>query len=236
MTKRQLIEAIRQLDTDLEPNALQKSTKADLQAQLDQLMAEIREDILVDDDAAHHEAVTGEAPETAGPTPEDDTTEAPTPMPDLAAVAAASAAAKAKPATRTPKTIHSLIADGSTLCNIAGTASDDADQVTCKVCLAKINGTKPVNALSDEIKAARKQFASFKARIGYMLYMDRPSNAMAIDAVDWTLSYTNTAGIRYEATGRNSCVRLSDSEGGLEDFYVKSDLDDTITKLGWEAW
>jgi hypothetical protein len=148
--------------------------------------------------------------------------------------AAAAAKAAAKPAKKV--NLHSIgETKNGTACNVAGKTTEDPDAVTCGICRAKLDGTKPANAISDEVKVARKHFKSFVARIAYMAYMDAPASTDPIDTIAWSLEYTNSAGIVLTANGIGNVVVLTDSEGAETTVRGKDAVKDSVDELCWVA-
>lgn len=110
-------------------------------------------------------------------------------------------------APKAPKapTVHLHDAGRSThqtWCKIPGVTTTDASAVTCKVCRAHIDGKAPVNAVPERVKAARKAFRSFVARVAYMVFMDRDCGGD--NGINWSLSHTNMAGDCYEVGRSNT--------------------------------
>lgn len=126
-----------------------------------------------------------------------------------------------------PKTIHMTSPDTptGTLCNIAGSATCLAAEVTCRVCLMKINGTTPTNAIPDSVKLARKAFRSFVARATYMAYLDLdcPGN--------WTVTHTNMAGDHYVITSPDINHPWPNAIAATS----KQHILDQIEALGWSC-
>lgn len=154
---------------------------------------------------------------------------------DKARTASATKPAKA-PA---PKNVHLSHEQGEplkngdpapqSLCRIPGPTTTDPDAVTCKVCLAKLHGQKPGNAIPDEVKTARKAFRSFIARATYMAYMDGDQLGTS-----WTLCHTNLAGERYQITSpgcEGGIYLCNDTMAG----NTKESLIATIEQLGWSC-
>lgn len=112
-------------------------------------------------------------------------------------------APKAPKEPRTPKapkapTVHLHDAERSThqtWCKIPGVTTTDTSAVTCKVCRAHIDGKAPVNAVPERVKAARKAFRSFVARVAYMVFID---DGCTVNS--WTVKWTNMAGDQYEVS------------------------------------
>lgn len=156
----------------------------------------------------------------------------PTTLKDKAKAVATAAPKAKKPATTVHLVDHTNERTG-TSCNIPASGPDamttDPSAVTCKVCLFKLAGAKPINTIPDEVKAARKAFRSFVARATYMAYMD--SNQLG---TGWTLTHTNMAGEYYQitATGHADGLYLcNDSIAG----NTKASLIETIERLGWSC-
>jgi hypothetical protein len=164
-------------------------------------------------DAAENIQLPDSPPEVTTGSDEDSWPESPVTMEDVKAaqahlnkvvksakdaIKAGRIATTAKPpkTTKAP-TVHLHDADRhpeyQTWCKIPGTHSPDAADVTCKVCRAHIDGKAPLNAIPDAVKAARKSFRSFVARVAYMVYMDE-----GCKGCHWILRYTNMAGTTYE--------------------------------------
>jgi hypothetical protein len=161
------------------------------------------------------------------------------PTPSIKDKAKAAATKARTTTTKAPKQANLHLAfDGTktgTRCNIPGATTTDAEAVTCKVCRSLIDGTKPSNAISDDTKKARKAFSSFKARIGYMLYMDAPAHSEAIKGIRCEMTYTALNGVQYTAITDSGSCSLMDSEENQESVHGKGGLEDAIRKLGWEA-
>lgn len=150
--------------------------------------------------------------------------------------AKAKAASQKATVVRTPKPANMhMVHDPAnptktgTLCNIPGNHTLDPALVTCKVCLAKMNGIAPLNAIPEPVKAARKAFRSFVARAAYMAYMDEGSLGTS-----WNLNHKNMAGVKYQITATGSVDGLylcNDTVAG----NTKQELLDTINRLGWSC-
>lgn len=197
-------------------------------AKLDHLTAKAIDQNPVQDDDGFPDPPAGDTPAVSLPKSS-----------DLKAKAKAAAGSAGTPkVTKASKPKNTHMADTTnertgTLCNIPastpGQTTTDPDAVTCKVCLAKLHGTKPLNAISDEVKAARKAFRSFIARATYMAYMDSDQLGTS-----WTLCHTNLAGERYQITSpgcKDGVYLCNNTMAG----NTKQSLLDTIAELGWSC-
>jgi hypothetical protein len=131
------------------------------------------------------------------------------------------------------KTVHALDICNSktgTLCNIPGKTAVLDSEVTCKVCLAKLHGTKPTNTIPDEVKAARKSFKSFVARASYMAYLDTDCGT-----VDWSVTYTTMTGMMLAVTSEPGGMVLTADDHVVGTATDKASLINKIEELCWSC-